>query len=175
MSHHQARVCWQRSPSEAFIDLRYSRAHRWLFDDGAAVAASSSPASVPLPYSKAVNVDPEEALVAAVSSCHMLFFLSFAAEDKFIVDAYDDRATATMARDARGKMSITSIRLAPSIIFLGPKAPLETDVARWHQLAHEDCYLANSVRADIVIAGRWTVAAPTPTQSDAADSEVLHP
>jgi organic hydroperoxide reductase OsmC/OhrA len=155
---HEARVCWQRQPEEAFIDLRYHRAHRWEFDGGAVVAASSAVSSVPLPYSSAENVDPEEALVAAVSSCHMLVFLSLAAREGWVVDRYVDHAAGTMGRNALGRLAMTAVRLAPRIEFSGDKAPLESDLQRLHHQAHEECYIANSVTASITIRGDWRYA-----------------
>src|SRR5580693_791337 len=106
MSEYQARIRWNRQPNERFVDSRYSRAHSWEFDGGLTVPASSAVSSVPLPYSKAENVDPEEALVAAISSCHMLTFLYRAAKSGFVVDSYDDLAVGTMKADSRGRQSI---------------------------------------------------------------------
>jgi len=120
------------------------------------VAASSAVTSVPLPYSKAENVDPEEAFVASISSCHMLFFLSLAAKAKFVVDSYDDLAVATMTRNGKGKMAVTSVRLAPTIAFSGHRAPTDADVAQLHHTAHEECYIANSVLAEVTVGGKWT-------------------
>jgi organic hydroperoxide reductase OsmC/OhrA len=110
---------------------------------------------VPLPYSKAENVDPEEALVAAVSSCHMLTFLYRAAKSGFVVDSYDDVAVGTMEADCRGRQSITAVALAPNIVFSGCKQPSNEDVGRLHHEAHEECYIANSVRSEITVAGSW--------------------
>jgi organic hydroperoxide reductase OsmC/OhrA len=156
MSEYQARILWGRQPEEPFVDSRYSRAHRWEFDGGAMVAASSAVTSVPLPYSKAENVDPEEAFVASISSCHMLFFLSLAAKAKFVVDSYDDLAVGTMTRNGKGKMAVTSVRLAPTIAFSGHRAPTDADVAQLHHTAHEECYIANSVLAEVTVGGKWT-------------------
>lgn len=155
MSEHQARIQWRRQPSEAFIDSRYSRAHSWQFDGGVSVPASSAVSAVPLPYSKAENVDPEEAFVAAVSSCHMLTFLYLAAKEKLVVDSYEDRATGRMTRNEEGRMAVTSVRLQPSIRFSGATSPTAEDVARLHHAAHEECYIANSVRAEISVGGAW--------------------
>ncbi|HEY5801069.1 MAG TPA: OsmC family peroxiredoxin, partial [Burkholderiaceae bacterium] len=103
-----ATVAWQRGEQD-FTGQRYSRAHVWRFDGGAEVAASSSPGIVPLPMSDASAVDPEEALVAATASCHMLFFLSFAAKAGYTVDRYEDAASGTMAPNARGKLAFASV------------------------------------------------------------------
>jgi organic hydroperoxide reductase OsmC/OhrA len=155
MSEHSADIVWQRRAGEAFLDSRYSRAHDWRFDGGVVVPASSAVSSVPLPYSKSENVDPEEALVAAASSCHMLTFLYLAAKSRLIVDAYQDHAVGTMTVDDRGRKSITRIVLSPKIRFSGPKPPDAAGVARLHQEAHEECYVANSLRSEITVAGDW--------------------
>jgi organic hydroperoxide reductase OsmC/OhrA len=155
MANYEAQIVWQRQSNEAFIDLRYSRAHSWKFDGGVVVPASSAVHSVPLPFSKPENVDPEEALVAAISSCHMLTFLYVAAKARFIVDAYQDRAVGTMAKDSRGRQAITTVVLAPQVIFSGARAPSEDAVKQLHHEAHEQCYVANSVRTEITVAGEW--------------------
>ena len=149
MQQFSASVIWQRG-SEPFTDQRYSRAHEWRFDGGLRVPASSSPLSVPLPMSNADNLDPEEALVAATSSCHMLFFLSIAAQRGFVVDHYCDHAIGALGKNADGKMAMTRITLRPAIVFSGaqPSAP-ELDAI--HHLAHDKCYIANSLKADVVL------------------------
>lgn len=155
MSIYQANVSWKRQSDERFLDSRYSRAHQWKFDGGVIVPGSSAPSSVPPPYSKAENVDPEEALVAAISSCHMLTFLYRAAKSGFVVDAYDDLAVGTMEADSRGRLSITTVTLAPTIFFSGVNPPSDEVVERLHHEAHEECYIANSVRSEITVAGSW--------------------
>lgn len=155
MSEHEARIRWSRQLDEPFVDLRYSRAHTWEFDGGVRVPASSAVSSVPPPYSKPENVDPEEALVAAVSSCHMLTFLYLAAKQQLVVDAYDDRAVGTMGRNRQGKLAVTAVRLAPHIRFAGARAPTQADVDRLHHAAHAECFIANSVLAEISVAGSW--------------------
>jgi organic hydroperoxide reductase OsmC/OhrA len=155
MAEYQAQILWQRKSSESFLDLRYSRAHNWKFDGGVIVPASSAVHSVPLPYSKAENVDPEEALVAAISSCHMLTFLYVAAKSRFIVDSYEDTAIGTMAKDSRGRQAITTVVLAPKVLFSGPREPSAEIVKKLHHDAHEQCYVANSVRSEISVAGEW--------------------
>ena len=152
MQRFEAQINWQRGDA-AFSDNRYSRAHQWLFDGGLRVPASSSPLSVPLPMSDPAALDPEEALVAALSSCHMLFFLSFAAQRGFIVDAYRDDAVGIMDRNAAGKKALTLITLRPAIAFGGDKQPSRADIDAIHHDAHEQCYIANSIRADVVIEG----------------------
>ncbi|HEU4851144.1 MAG TPA: OsmC family protein [Telluria sp.] len=152
MKEFVATVQWERG-SQPFTDNRYSRAHAWRFDGGLAVPASSSPLSVPLPMSDPAAVDPEEALVAAVSSCHMLFFLSIAAARGFVVDSYRDDAVGTMAHNAAGKMAMTRIALRPAIEFVGT-APTAAELDAIHDQAHEKCYIANSITAEVVIESR---------------------
>lgn len=155
MSTHQAHIRWTRQPQERFLDSRYSRAHSWEFDGGVTVPASSAVSSVPLPYSKAENVDPEEAFVAAISSCHMLSFLYVAARANFLVDAYDDLALGTMTRNRQGRLAVTSVQLRPDVTFSGSNIPSDAEVAELHHAAHEECYIANSVLTEITISGSW--------------------
>ncbi len=147
----EATITWQRG-EQPFADQRYSRAHEWTFDGGLRVPASSSPLSVPLPMSDAGALDPEEALVAAASSCHMLFFLSLAAQAGYVVDHYLDRAVGTLARDAGGRKSMTAIVLRPAIVFAGA-APDAAQLGALHHAAHDQCYIANSIRASVSIEG----------------------
>ncbi|TFW06047.1 OsmC family peroxiredoxin [Oxalobacteraceae bacterium OM1] len=150
MHTYEATVTWKRD-GQAFVDNRYSRGHAWTFDGGAQVQASSSPLSVPLPMSVAEAVDPEEALVAAASSCHMLFFLSYAAKGGCVVDSYVDHAVGVMEKNGEGKVAITRITLKPRITFAGERRPSAEELAHWHHGSHERCYIANSLKADIVI------------------------
>lgn len=150
MHQYEATVSWQRG-EQKFSDNRYSRGHEWIFDGGAQVPASSSPLSVPLPMSVAANVDPEEALVAATSSCHMLFFLSFAGKAGFVVDDYVDRAVGVMEKNAEGKVAITRITLRPAIVFSGARQPTAIELDALHHDAHTHCYIANSIKAEVVV------------------------
>ena len=150
MHNYEARVTWARGASEKFTDNRYSRAHEWAFDGGVTVRASSSPSVVPLPLSAADAVDPEEALVASTSSCHMLYFLFFAAKRGFVVDRYVDNASGVLEKNAAGKMSMSRITLRPSIAFAGA-APSATDLDALHHAAHEECFIANSLKSEIVV------------------------
>jgi organic hydroperoxide reductase OsmC/OhrA len=159
MSDYRAQITWRRGPEEKFVNSRYSRAHEWKFDGGLIIPASSAVSSVPLPYSKAENVDPEEALVAAISSCHMLTFLYLAAKSRFVVDSYEDHAVGTMRKDSRGRQWISRVVLAPRIEFSGAAVPDHPIVAELHHRAHEDCFIANSVRSEISVAGEWSYAA----------------
>lgn len=149
MQQFEAKLVWQRG-TQSFADQRYSRAHEWIFDGGLHVPASSSPLSVPLPMSDPAAVDPEEALVAAASSCHMLFFLAIAAQRGFVVDAYRDHALGIMEKNEQGKIAMSRIILRPAIAFsLTP--PNEAELAAIHHSAHDKCYIANSIRAQVVI------------------------
>jgi organic hydroperoxide reductase OsmC/OhrA len=149
MKTFDASLDWERG-TQAFTDQRYSRAHRWTFDGGLSVPASSSPLSVPLPMSDPAAVDPEEALVAAAGSCHMLFFLSLAAARGLVVDSYRDRASGYLDRDEGGILSMTRIVLRPRIAFAGapPDAGL---LAQLHHEAHARCYIASSLRGEVVV------------------------
>jgi organic hydroperoxide reductase OsmC/OhrA len=149
MSEFTSTVVWQRN-GQSFADQRYSRAHEWIFDGGLHVPASSSPLSVPLPMSVAANVDPEEAFVAAASSCHMLFFLSIAAQRGFVVDDYRDEAVGVMEKNAEGKIAMTRIILRPAIAFSG-RQPGAAELDAIHHSAHDKCYIANSVKTEIVV------------------------
>lgn len=151
MSTHTARLAWRREGA-AFTDGKYSRAHAWSFDGGATVKASSSPHVVPLPYSDASAVDPEEAYVAAIASCHLLFFLSFAARRRFVVDAYEDEAEGVMEPDADGRPWVSRVTLRPRVAFGGDRRPTPEEIDALHHEAHEACFLARSVRSAIVVA-----------------------
>jgi organic hydroperoxide reductase OsmC/OhrA len=148
VSQHLATVAWQRQGA-TFTDNRYSRAHVWRFDGGAEVPASSSPQVVPLPYSDAAGVDPEEAFVAALSSCHMLWFLSIAAGRGFVVDSYRDEAVGVMAENAEGKLAMTRVTLRPQVAFAGPRLPAAAEINSMHHEAHERCFLASSVKTEV--------------------------
>ena len=150
MSHYQATVLWQRPPDIAFTDGRYSRAHLWRFDGGAEVPASASPHIVRLPFSAPEAVDPEEAYVAALASCHMLFFLAIAARRRLVVDRYGDSAEGVMETDAEGRMAMTRVVLNPRVAYAGP-APDRAAGKAMHHAAHEQCFLANSVKTAIEI------------------------
>lgn len=148
MAEHRATVEWTASGD--FASNRYSRAHRWRFDGGATVLASSSPSVVPVPLSDPAGVDPEEALVASASSCHMLWFLSLAQAAGHVVTRYRDEAAGTLGKDANGRVAITKILLSPDIAFVGMPPDAE-EIARLHREAHERCFIANSLRAEISV------------------------
>jgi organic hydroperoxide reductase OsmC/OhrA len=144
LSHFSAAVSWERG-NAPFLDKRYHRAHIWKFDGGAVVSASSSPHTVPEPYSDAAGVDPEEAFVAALASCHMLWFLSIAAKHGFCVDAYRDEAVGTLGPSAGGGRCMTVVKLRPHVVFKAGKVPTPELVREMHEKAHRECFIANSV------------------------------
>lgn len=151
MSEYKAKIIWYRQANEDFIQSKYSRGHEWSFDGGTRIPASSSPSVVPVPYSVEANVDPEEAFVAALSSCHMLIFLSIAAKKRFVIDAYIDNASGTMEQDKNGYFSITQVVLRPEIAFSGDKHPSDEQVKKMHDLSHQQCFIANSVKSEVTI------------------------
>jgi organic hydroperoxide reductase OsmC/OhrA len=151
MSHYLATVRWQRNDGD-FRARTYSREHLWEFDGGTVVPASASPQIVPLPMSNAVNVDPEEAFVASLSSCHMLFFLDLAARAGYQIDSYVDAAEGRMGKNAQGKTAMTEVTLHPVALFSGPEQPDSATIASLHHKAHELCFIANSVTTAVAIA-----------------------
>ena len=153
MSQHTATVRWTRG-DDPFLRGRYQRKHEWQFDGGAVVPASASPDVVPEPWSDAVAVDPEEAFVAALSSCHMLWFLSLAAAKGFVVDTYEDEASGHMAEIAPRRQAITEVVLRPRATFDPAHAATPAQLDALHHAAHERCYLANSVKTRIRIEPR---------------------
>ena len=156
MSQYSAGISWNRGGA-TFLDKRYSRAHTWTFDGGVEVRASSSPASVPLPYSDAAAVDPEEAFVAALASCHMLWFLSIAAKSGFCVDSYEDHAVGRLSPGAGGKLSMTAVTLRPHVVFTDHKAPTPELFEAMHDEAHRECFIANSVTTRMTTAPTFEV------------------
>lgn len=145
MSTYTATLHWQRD-GQPFTDRRYRRHHQWRFDGGAVVAGSSSPQVVPVPMSDAAAVDPEEAFVAALSSCHLLWFLDLACRAGWVVDDYLDAADGVMARNAEGRLAMTEVTLRPRVRFAGPRRPDVAEIHRLHQATHEACFIANSVK-----------------------------
>ncbi len=146
---HTAHIHWQRE-GHRFTDNQYSRAHQWRFDGGAVVQASSSPSIVPVPMSNAANVDPEEAFVAALSSCHMLWFLNVAREAGHVVDRYEDAAEGVLSKLPDGRRSLTAVTLKPKVRFEGAPVSVEALNALHHQ-AHQQCFLASAVRCDMKV------------------------
>ena len=150
MSTYTATIRWKRNPSTDFAKGQYSRAHEWAFDGGAVVPASPSPHVVPAPWSDQAGVDPEEAFVASLSSCHMLFFVDFARRAGFVVDSYVDEAEGVLEKNADGKMAMTRVTLRPQVTW-GGVAPDETAISKLHHRAHADCFIANSVNTEVTV------------------------
>ena len=148
MAEHLATIEWQRG-NQTFVDRRFSRAHVWRFDGGAEIPASPSPQVVPVPLAVEANVDPEEAFVASLASCHMLFFLDLCARETFTVDSYQDDAVGVLGKNAAGKMAILTVTLTPRVEFSGNPQPDREDLERLHHKAHELCFIANSVTTRI--------------------------
>jgi organic hydroperoxide reductase OsmC/OhrA len=151
MSEHIATIRWQRSDGD-FFKGRYSREHTWTFDGGTTVKASSAPSVVPIPYSNPAAVDPEEALLASISSCHMLSFLFVASKKGFQVDRYEDEALGVMTKNEKGIPWLSAATLRPKIDYSGDKLPTAEEIDHLHHLAHEQCFIANSVKTDIKVA-----------------------
>ena len=149
MADYLAEVIWSRDGQD-FRSNKYSRRHVLKFDGGIELAASSSPHVVPLPYSAADAVDPEEMLVASLSSCHMLWFLSIAAKNGFVVDRYRDHALGQMAKNPQGKLFVSVVTLRPEVLFSGESMPTVEQIDALHHEAHEECFIANSVKTDII-------------------------
>ena len=147
MAQYVATILWQRGADEPFRDNRYSRGHQWSFDGGVSIRASSSPHVVPR-FSDPSGVDPEEAFVASLSSCHMLTFLYLAAKAGHVVDRYEDTAEGEMAKTEAGRTWVARVTLRPRITWGGPPPDAEASAAL-HHAAHEECFIANSVRTDI--------------------------
>ena len=148
---YNVKITWKKNPEEIFVDKKYSRVHTWVFDCGIELQASSSPHVVPLPFSDENAVDPEEAFVASVSSCHMLSFLPIAADNNFIVESYEDNAEGVLTKNKEGILSMTKITLRPKILFSGDNIPTREQLDELHHQAHEDCFIANSVKTKISI------------------------
>ena len=150
MSTYAATIRWARDNSTDFAKGHYSRAHEWAFDGGAVVPASPSPHIVPAPWSDAAGVDPEEAFVASLSSCHMLFFLDFARRDGWVIDGYVDEAEGVLEKRDDGRMAMTRVTLRPRIAW-GGEAPDAAALADLHHRAHEACFIANSVTTEVLV------------------------
>jgi organic hydroperoxide reductase OsmC/OhrA len=151
MSEHKATISWKRT-SDEFLKGKYSREHHWKFDGGLTIPASPSPSVVPTPYSNPAHVDPEEAYVASISSCHMLTFLHLASKQGLQIDSYEDEAVGQMSKTEKGVAWVSSVTLHPKIIFSGGKLPAPADEERLHHLAHEQCFIANSIKTAVTVA-----------------------
>jgi organic hydroperoxide reductase OsmC/OhrA len=155
MTHeYRASVLWQRREGEDFIRQRYGRAHVLSFDGGTEVPGSASPSVVPLPWSDATAVDPEEMFVASLSSCHMLWFLSLAAKAGFAVTRYEDDALGVMTPNAQDKLYVSTVTLRPAVSFDGARLPTAAEIDALHHRAHEECFIANSVKTEVRVEAR---------------------
>ena len=150
MSTYTATIRWSREGGADFAKGQYSRAHEWAFDGGVTLPASASPHIVPAPWSDPSGVDPEEAFIASLSSCHMLFFVDFARSAGFVIDDYVDEAEGVLEKRADGKMAMTRVALRPRITW-GGTAPDATALADLHHRAHEACFIANSVTTEVTV------------------------
>lgn len=148
MANYCAEVIWQRGEQD-FLGNRYSRKHLLRFDGGLEIPGSSSPHVVPVPMSDTAAVDPEEAFIASLASCHMLWFLSIAADQQFCVDSYQDAAIGVMTKNSAGKLFISRVTLRPAVEFSGPRQPTQEQIEQMHHKAHEECYIANSVKSEV--------------------------
>jgi len=153
MSTYTATVVWARAAGAVFKDNKYSRAHQWRFDGGTVVPASSSPKVVPPPLSKEEAVDPEEAFIASLSSCHLLFFLFYAAKAGFVIDHYEDEATGEIGKNVQGAAAMLKVHLRPKIAW-AERTPSADELDELHHRAHESCYIANSVKTEVVVEPR---------------------
>jgi len=151
MSTYTATIRWTRDPRTDFARGQYGRAHEWAFDGGVTVPASPSPHVVPAPWSNPRGVDPEEAFVASLSSCHMLFFVDFARRDRWVVDSYVDEAQGVLEKRADGKIAMTRVALRPHVTWGGDNHPDGSVIADLHQRAHEACFIANSVTTQVTV------------------------
>jgi organic hydroperoxide reductase OsmC/OhrA len=150
VSNHQATISWKRT-SEEFLKGKYSREHTWTFDGGLVIQASPSPSVVPAPYSNAAHIDPEEAFVASLSSCHMLTFLYLAGRKGFQVDSYDDEAVGVITKNERKVPWVSTVTLNPRIVFSGEKLPTREEQEHLHHESHEQCFIANSVKTEVIV------------------------
>jgi organic hydroperoxide reductase OsmC/OhrA len=150
MSEHKATIEWKNGGPD-LLKGRYSRVHRWSFDGGATVEASASPSVVPAPYSSAAAVDPEEAFVASISSCHMLTYVWLASRKGFQVDSYHDHAVGVMTKNEGGVPWVSKITLRPAIVYGGDKRPTPEDEEHLHHAAHEQCFISQSVKTEVVV------------------------
>ncbi|MDB6052747.1 MAG: putative redox protein [Verrucomicrobiales bacterium] len=148
MSEYRATIEWENK-GEGFLTGKYSREHTWAFDGGMRVAASPSPLKVPVPYSNPAFVDPEEAFVASVSSCHMLTFIYLASQRGILIERYIDEAMGYMTPNEKGIPWFSLVVLNPKIIIGGAGSPSTGEIESLHHLAHEQCYIANSIKSEV--------------------------
>ncbi|WP_104398812.1 OsmC family protein [Vibrio penaeicida] len=151
MTIHHATIRWQKLESQTFTDSQFCRTHSWEFDGGISLQASSSPLVIPPPLSDESAVDPEEAYVATLSSCHMMAFLAIAAKRRYVVEHYEDKAFGTLSEGEDGKRWISNVSLNPIVAFSGDKIPTPEQLQKLHAMAHKNCFIANSVKSKIEI------------------------
>jgi organic hydroperoxide reductase OsmC/OhrA len=149
MSEHKVTVEWKRETPD-FSYQSYNRDHNWAFDAGVTVRASAAPAYL----GNAACVDPEEAFVASLSSCHMLTFLAIASRKRFVLDEYRDEAVGILGKDKAGRLAITKVTLRPKVQFSGDKAPSPEELEQMHEQAHDACFIANSVKTEVIVEPR---------------------
>lgn len=154
MSTYTATVRWSGDDNEAYAKGRYHRGHEWVFDGGTVVPASAAPENVPHGTANEAGVDPEEGLIASISSCHMLFFLDYARRAGFVIRSYVDEAAGVLERRADGKIAVTRVSLRPKIEWVGDNSPTSEEVAQLHHRSHEDCFIANSVNCEVTVERR---------------------
>jgi organic hydroperoxide reductase OsmC/OhrA len=150
MSEHKALIQWRMGEGD-FLRGKYSREHTWKFDGGATIAASPSPSVVPAPFSNPANIDPEEAFVASVSSCHMLTYLWLASRAGFKIESYEDSAVGLMTKNEKGIAWLSLVKLYPKIVYSGEKLPSKADEDHLHHGAHEQCFIANSIKTEVLV------------------------
>jgi organic hydroperoxide reductase OsmC/OhrA len=150
MSDYKALISWKLQGSE-FLKGRYSREHTWTFDGGLSVPASSSPSVVPTPWSNPAAIDPEEAFVASIASCHMLTFIFLAGKKGFQIGGYSDEAVGVMTKNERGVPWVSTVTLHPKIDYSGDKRPTTEEIEQLHHHAHEQCYIANSIKTEVKV------------------------
>ena len=160
MSQHSATIEWQRSTGD-FAYSTYDRSHRIRFDDGIAVAGNAASANIPPTAPRGHGVDPEQAFVASLASCHMLWFLHLACQAHFFVDRYTDRAVGVLEKNRDGKMAMTRVTLRPAVVFGGGEKPSAAQLYELHEKAHAECFIANSVLTEVTIEPQ-----PAPASTD---------
>jgi organic hydroperoxide reductase OsmC/OhrA len=146
MSEHKVTIDWKRETSD-FDYKTYNRDHNWMFDAGVTVRASATPSYL----GNAACVDPEEAFVASLSSCHMLTFLAICARSGYVLDSYRDDAIGILAKDSGGALAMSKVTLRPAVKFGGAKIPTPDETAKLHEQAHHACFIANSVKTEVVV------------------------
>ncbi len=151
MSEHKAWISWSLRPGDDFLAGKYSREHTWKFDGGLVIPASPALVNVPLPWSNAGNVDPEEAYVASISSCHMLTFIWLASKAGYLAESYEDEAVGTMSRNEQGRLWVSEVVLSIRVAYAATHTASAEIEDRLHHEAHEQCFIANSIRTAVKV------------------------